>query len=80
MWASNRLSTVLCEPPQGSLDMKYLQDRYSKGIDAMTDMLKTTQRFVAVQDLVEASQDVIMHANQTGGQSLLGFITMPHTD
>ena len=51
--------------------MKYLADRYQRGMDAVTAMLKDTQRFVHVDDLSEAGNDVIGQLNASGSQSLL---------
>eukprot|EP00435_Cladocopium_sp_Y103_P074327 s863_g48.t1 len=43
----------------GSLDVKYLQDRYAKGMDRVSTLLKHSQRFIHVDDLTEAGNDVI---------------------
>ena len=59
---------------QGSLDVKYLQDRYAKGMDRVNTLMKHSQRFMCVDDLMEAGNDVIAQLNQHGTQSLLGNI------
>ena len=56
------------------MDVKYLQDRYAKGMDRVNTLLKHSQRFMHVDDLMEAANDVVQHLNQNGSQSLLGKI------
>ena len=63
---------VLCV--QGSMDVKYLQDRYAKGMDRVHTLLKHSQRFVHVDDLMEAANDVVQQLNENGTQSLLSTI------
>ena len=54
---------------QGNLDVKYLSDRYQKGLDAVDAMLDESQRFIHVDDLTEAANDVVSHMAKTGHQS-----------
>lgn len=71
-------SNVISLPPvltclwQGGLDVKYLSDRYQKGLDRTTEMLNLFQRFVAVDDLTQAGNDVVAQLHNSGSQSVLG--------
>lgn len=44
---------------QGSLDMKYLTDRYNRGRARVAELMQDSQRYVAVRELDEALPDIL---------------------
>lgn len=54
---------------QGSLDVKYLSDRYQKGLQQVANLLEKTQRFVHVDSLNLAGNDAVAQLHHGGSQS-----------
>lgn len=75
MSSHKRFKTVVLQHPlylaQGSMDVKYLTDRYQNGLREVDRLLKDTQRFFSCDDLSEVASDAITQLANSGNQSQL---------
>ena len=71
-------SSETCQPDQGSLDVRYLSERYNKGTGKVAEYSSVHQRYVLVKRMEDCLPDILGHIQTTIGPSgttpLLGWM------
>lgn len=62
-------------PPhgQGNLDVKYLADRYQRGLGKVQDYMAGHQRYIELRDLNDGLPVFLQHVQQNASE-FLGFL------
>lgn len=58
---------------QGGLDMKYLKDRYDRGVQKVSELMNDRHVFATYSSAVLAHADIVQKQASLGSSALLGY-------
>ena len=64
------------QPAEGNLDIKYLTERYNKGVKRVEDFMAVHQRYIQLDSLDSGLPDTIAHMQKNSGANPFLSVTM----